>query len=140
MAVQRDARGRIVRGALNPAGRAAGSRSHAAILAQQLIGEHAEELVTKAVAMAMAGDSAIMRALLDRLVPPMKERALDLGALPELQRGSDATEAARVAFGLLAEGQLTVSELTAITKVLAALHGPISAERSDRFLDDMEAN
>jgi len=131
-AVERDPRGRILPGAsLNPSGRPAGSRSKAALAAQRLIGERAEELMEKAITMALAGDVLMLRALLNKLIPDARERLLDLGELPAILKRGDTAEAAKAAFRLLVAGELSPGELKSIIDSLDAIYQRITQQRDD---------
>ena len=56
----------------NPVGRPKGKSTLQEL--RELLKPHAEELVTKVVEMAKAGDSAALRLCLERLIPPIKAR------------------------------------------------------------------
>src|SRR5215207_6317623 len=74
----------------NPKGRPKGSRNRASLLLEHLI--EGEAVVRALLAAAKGGDVPAARALLDRLVPPRKERPVKVG-LPELRSAKDARDA-----------------------------------------------
>jgi hypothetical protein len=64
-------------------GRPQGSRNSATIALQALLNEEGEQITRKAIEMALKGDSTAMRLVLERLIPPTKERPVNL-ALPRV--------------------------------------------------------
>jgi hypothetical protein len=66
----------------NPSGRPLGSRNHATVLMESLLEGKAEELLQKAVEMALAGDTTALRLCMDRLMPPRKDRPIKLSLPP----------------------------------------------------------
>ena len=65
----------------NP-GRPPGSRNKTTRLLEQLAEGHAEQLMQKAVDMALNGDVACLRMMLDRVSPPRKDRPVDIDTPP----------------------------------------------------------
>lgn len=123
----------------NPVGKAPGTRHRATRAVQVLLDGEAEALTRKCVDMALAGDSGALRLCLDRLCPPVRERAIDAGlVLPELTADNlpraVATIVEAVAAGHLlpGEGQALIGmleglrksiELAELEKRIAALEG-----------------
>jgi hypothetical protein len=68
----------------NPKGRPAGSRNRVTIVALAAMEEGADAIARKVVGMAKAGDMSAARLVLERLVPPAKERPIFL-ALPSTE-------------------------------------------------------
>ena len=93
----------------NPNGRPEGSRNKATILAQALFDGQAEELIQKCIQMALEGDSTAMRLCIERLVPPRKDRPVNLD-LPKMECVEDTVNAMAVISSGVAEGELTPSE------------------------------
>jgi hypothetical protein len=76
-------------------GRPRGSRNKRTLLAQELLDEHAEPLVRKALLDALKGDKALMRTLLSYILPrqrglPQKMAPLAMGTTEELSQSSEA--------------------------------------------------
>lgn len=99
----------------NKAGRPRGVPDRRA-QARALFDQHRDELVAKAIQMALAGDIAALRLCLDRVMPAMKpmEAGISLGALPE----SLAAKGERV-LGLVATGMLPTDAGGAVMEMLA---------------------
>ena len=93
----------------NPAGRPAGSRNRASLLLAELIDGEGEGIVRAMIRAANEGDVSAGRALLDRLVPPRKDRPVRF-ALPPLTSASDAPGAMAAIVQAVADGDLTAPE------------------------------
>jgi len=100
----------------NPAGRPPGIRDKRTAMRDLLV-PHAGALVTKAVELALAGDSTALRICIDRLIPPARARG-DPVALPP---ASDSlAENGRNVIEALAEGRLSPEETGEIMQALTA--------------------
>ncbi|HVP45419.1 MAG TPA: hypothetical protein VMT32_02505, partial [Bryobacteraceae bacterium] len=62
-----------------------------------------------AVEMAKAGDTTALRLVLERLIPPARERHLAL-KLPRVETAADATKALGAVLDAVAAGELTLGE------------------------------
>jgi hypothetical protein len=103
----------------NPKGRPLGSRHKVSLLVEQLIEGEAEALTQAALALAKAGDGALLKALLDRLAPPRRERVVQVD-LPPLQSPKDAPSIAAALLAKAASGELTPSEAQGLAGLLEA--------------------
>jgi hypothetical protein len=93
----------------NPSGRPRGSLNKATLLAQALIDGEGEQIVRKTLELAKAGDGAALRIVMDRLLPPRKDRHVEF----QLRSVTDAQTAAAAISELIdavAGGQLSASE------------------------------
>jgi hypothetical protein len=115
----------------NPAGRPAGSRHKVSLLVEGLIESRAEELAERALQSALAGDGVLLKALLDRLAPPRKDRPVAVD-LPPLTSPSDAPAIAAALLQKAAAGELTPAEA-------AGLAGLLESYRRQSELADIEA-
>ena len=73
-------------------GRTKGSRNKATLALEALLDGEAEALTRKAIEMALEGDTTAMRLVMDRIMPPRKDRPV-LFALPKLETPADAVKA-----------------------------------------------
>lgn len=62
----------------NPRGRPKGARNRTTLAAEALLDGQAQQLTQKAVELALAGDLTALRICMDRILPPMRERALQV--------------------------------------------------------------
>ena len=91
------------------AGRPQGSRNKATIALQALLDEEGEQITRKAVEMALRGDSTAMRLVLERLIPPPKERPVNL-SLPKVTTPAETTVAIGAVLEAVADGSITPGE------------------------------
>jgi hypothetical protein len=81
-----------------------------------LVGE-AEALTRKAIELAKAGDTTALRLCLERVVPPRKDRPINL-ELPVIDSADDANYAMRVVIAAVGEGRITPSEATILSALI----------------------
>jgi Family of unknown function (DUF5681) len=101
----------------NPQGRPKGARNAATILAEQLLEGEAEALIRKLIAKAKRGDMAALRLCIDRIVPPRRERPLNLN-LPQLASVHDVSSAIAAIVSALANGELGATEAADLMKII----------------------
>ena len=132
-------KGRFVRGQSgNPAGRPHGARGRKASLVEALLDAKAEALAAKAIALAMEGDTALLRHCLDRISPPRRDRPVSF-ELPAMKSAADAAKAgARIAAGLAA-GELTPGEATHLASFIETYVKALEATEFEARLRKLEA-
>jgi hypothetical protein len=101
----------------NPAGRPKGARNRTTLIAEALLEESTAELAAEAIGRARAGDGAMLRFFLSRLLPPAKSRAIEL-ALPEGWE-RDPLLAFNAVFKAMAEAELAIDEAHTVAKIIA---------------------
>lgn len=100
----------------NPSGRPKGIKDRR-VQRRELFEAHAEELVARAIQMALDGDAQALRMCLDRIVPPVKESPINI-ALPDVAdaAGCDAAQAAIMR--AVASGELLPSQGEALAALV----------------------
>jgi hypothetical protein len=76
----------------NPTGKARGCRNRTTVMVEQLLGGHLENITKKLIEGALAGDTHAIKMILDRLVPPPRDRPINF-ELPQLKSVGDADKA-----------------------------------------------
>jgi len=104
----------------NPKGRPKGSRNKTTLALEALIEGEAEEITRKLIEKAKEGDSTALRLLLERLVPPKRERSVAFD-MDEITCADDAVKASSSVLAACADGTLTPDEATKIM-TLISLH------------------
>lgn len=122
----------------NPAGKPKGARHKATLLAQALLEGEAEALARKAVDLALAGDTVALRLCLERLVPPIKERAVN-AALPRILVPGDVVKAMAALLAQVAKGKLTPSEGQELARIIEAAGKSIEREQLEQRIAALEA-
>ena len=93
----------------NPAGRKPGSTCRRLSLLRQAFEEHSEELMAKVIELALAGDTAMLKLCIDRILPAYKPVEIPV-ELPELARKRKCITKAKVVLDSVAAGELSISE------------------------------
>jgi hypothetical protein len=116
----KQARGRFKPGQSgNPAGKPPGTRHRVTQMVEQMLEGEAEALTATAIGLAKAGDPTLLKALLDRLAPPRKERPVQV-ALPPLQSPQDAPGVIAGLLVKVAAGEIAPGEAKGIAGLLEA--------------------
>ena len=93
----------------NPAGRRRGSRNKGTLAMEALLEEGAEQLINKAMTMALAGDTSAMRLCLERILPARRDRLVHLD-LPPIATAKEISGAMSTIFKAIGEGEITPGE------------------------------
>jgi hypothetical protein len=121
----------------NP-GRPKGARRRATLAAEALLDGEAEGLTRKAVDMALAGDTTALRLCLDRILPPRRERPVNL-TLPSLRKPTDAIDAMAAITSAVSTAEITPSEAAELAKLVEAFVRTLEANDLDQRLRIIEA-
>jgi hypothetical protein len=100
----------------NP-GRPKGARHKVTVAAQALLDGEAEALTRKAVEMALSGDAAALRLVLERVVPPRKDSPVAF-TLPPVTSAADAAAAMASIINAVANGELTPGEASTVAALV----------------------
>ena len=136
--VERDENGRIKKGVLNPVGRKRSSHNHNTLAASALLTEHSVAIMGKLVEMAENGDPAALKLCVERILPPARDRPVDLSEIGELRRGSDVTEAMKVVIGMMTRGELNLGELKSFVEVLDTVRDSLQNAKHDAFTESLD--
>lgn len=101
----------------NPAGRPPGARHRTTVMLEKLMAADSENIVRTVLAAAAQGDMTAARMVLDRVVPPVKERPIALD-LPSLDGIESIAEAHSRIVAAVAAGELLPSEGQALAGLL----------------------
>ncbi len=103
----------------NPKGRPRGSRNRVTLVALAAMEEGAEAIARKIVDMAKTGDMSAARLVLERLLPPAKERPIFL-ALPDTNTADGIAEAQQAILQAVAAGDLLPGEGATMAGIVEA--------------------
>ena len=121
----------------NPNGRPEGSRNKATILAQALLNGQAEELIQQCIEKALDGDGMAMRLCIERLVPPRKDRPVNLD-LPQMKCVEDTIKAMAVISSGVADGELTPSEGQVLSGMVENYRKAIETTELEERISNLE--
>ena len=135
---ERDEKGRFRKGySGNPAGCATGSRHRITRALQELFDGEGEALAKKCIEMAKGGDMVALKACLDRLIPPVKERPIAFD-LPAIHSSEDATRAVAAISDACLRGDLDQASAQGLTKVVDVFRRMLECGEFERRLKDLE--
>lgn len=120
----------------NPAGRPKGARDKRTLIFEQLI-PHGDQLISKAVEMALAGDSVMLKACLDKLIPNCKP--VDRTATLDNLSGSLSQQGATV-LTAIGDGQLTPPEGSTVISAIAAQAKLVEHDELLARIEALESN
>ena len=103
----------------NPKGRPRGSRNRVTLVALAAMEEGADAIARKVVDMAKGGDMSAARLVLERLVPPARERPIFL-ALPDTGTADGIAEAQNAILQAVAAGDLLPGEGATMVGIVEA--------------------
>jgi hypothetical protein len=101
----------------NPKGRPKGSRNRVTMLAEALVDDAAEEVISTVIQFAKQGDPASCRLLMDRILPARKERPTPF-TLPPIGSVHDLPTAFAAITAAVAEGEITLSEAAEASRLI----------------------
>ena len=120
----------------NP-GKRKGTRHRITLAMEALLDGEAEAVTRKAVEMALDGDTTAMRLVMDRIMPPRKDRPV-MFALPKLETPADAVTATAALVEAVASGDLTPIEAAEVGKLLGDYVRVLEATEYEARLSQLE--
>ena len=121
----------------NPNGRPLGARNKATLIAQSLLDDQAEALVSKAVERALDGDGMALRLCLERLVPQRREAPVSV-KISALVKAADAATAMTVILQAAAAGEITLGEATAFAGLVDLYRKAVETAELERRIAALE--
>jgi hypothetical protein len=115
----------------NP-GRKPGSKNRATLGAAGLLAGQGEKILSKAIEMAMSGNVAMIKFLLDRYLP--KERSIQLD-LPHLIHSSDGVDAMAVLVDAVSSGRISPREAADVAQLVSAFSRAIDVSDVELEID-----
>ncbi|MFT7359264.1 DUF5681 domain-containing protein [Parasphingorhabdus sp.] len=122
----------------NPNGRKKGSRNSSTILAQGLFDGEADAIIRKAIELAKAGDPVALRLCVERLLPPRKDRPVEI-ELPDIGKASDLTAVISAITKAVGEGEITPAEGSALSGMLETQRRTIETGELAERLEAIES-
>ena len=121
----------------NPAGRPAGSRNKATQALQQMLEGEAEQITRKAIDLALAGDLTAIRLCMERLLPPRKDRPVQLD-LPPIETVGQISLAMAAVSRAISEGEITPGDGETVVNILALQKDVMATAELERRLETLE--
>ena len=117
-------------------GRRRGSKNKTTLLAARLAGGQGEEILRKAIEMAMGGNVPMMKFLLDRTLP--KERPIQL-ELPGLVYAHDSVDAMAKIVDAVSSGRITPREAADLAQLVSAFTRAIDITEAQEQIDFLKS-
>lgn len=123
----------------NPSGRPKGARNRASVLAQVLMEDQTEAVVQTVIDAALTGDMTACKLIVERLIPPVKERTIDADLkLPATITAANAGAVFAEIFKAVSGGRLVPGEGRTLVEMMNAyLSAHEYSELSER-IDELE--
>lgn len=119
-------------------GRPEGSKNKATILLQQMLAGEAEAIVRKMVELAKEGDSVAMKLCVERLIPPAKDRHIQID-FPPVRSAEDVIEASACLVQSVSNGSITPSEAHAVSGLLEIHRRATETASLEKRISELEA-
>ena len=121
----------------NPDGRPKGARNKATLAAEALLDGEAEALTRKAIEKALEGDMAAIRLCLERILPAVKSRPIEID-LPPVETAEDISVAQGAVIAAMARGKITPDDAGTIAGVLEVRRRAIETVELEKRIDILE--
>jgi hypothetical protein len=121
----------------NPKGKVKGTKNRATLAAEQLLQSDLDNICRKLTEEALTGNMQAIKLVLDRVLPPKRDRAIDIG-LPKLQTADDAVTAMALIIDAVGSGNITPNEGEAISRVVDAFVRAIQAHDIEKRVSLLE--
>jgi len=105
---------------------------------ETLLDGEAEALTRKAVELALGGDTTAMRLVMDRILPPRKDRSI-MFTLPKLETAADAVKATAALIDAVAAGDITPGEAGELSKLVENFTKAVELHDIQQRLEKLEA-
>src|SRR5216684_9416592 len=121
----------------NPAGRPIGSRNKTTVACEQMLEGESEELLRVAVKLAKTGNIHALRLCLERIIPPRKERCINLELRP-IASPQDLPIQFQDITTAIAEGRITPAEGESMSNILSSHAHTLGLVELDRRVKELE--
>ena len=106
--------------------------------AEELLDGEAEALTRKAIDLALNGDPMALRLCLERILPPLKERPVDI-VLPVLTGPKDAVAVSAALLAAVAAGEIAPGEASVVGRLVELHLRAVEAHDLEARLAALEA-
>jgi hypothetical protein len=122
----------------NPVGKPAGARNKATIMVQTIMERGAKEITEAVVDLAKGGDLSAARLVLERLIPPAKERPVFL-ELPSTETAEGIGQAQQAILQAVATGDLLPGEAATLASIVEARRKAVETQELEQRITALES-
>jgi len=123
----------------NPRGRPTGARNKASLMLDKLMERGAQDIVETVIDRAKGGDMTAARLILERLIPPAKERPIAI-ELPPTSDAQSVADAQALVIAAMASGGLLPGEASTIMSMLESRRKGIETVELEARIKSLEEN
>jgi hypothetical protein len=138
MSIRRGSGKPFVPGNQHGKGRPAGSRNNATIMMQALLDDDGDAILSKAIELAKNGDQTALRLCMDRLLPPRRERLVQLSLPSDLTTAEGVENAAAAVLNAVGTGEITPGEAVQLANVVEVRRKTIETRDLESRLTEVE--
>lgn len=121
----------------NPSGKKPGTRNKTTLALEALLEGEAEAITRKAIEEAKKGDMTAIKLVLERLLPPRKDRPVTF-TLPPLKNAGDLPKAIQAIIDAVAVGDLTPLEAQSVSQLFELQRKAIETSEIERKLEGLQ--
>lgn len=121
----------------NPEGRKPGTRNRATVLAESILEKDVEEIARVVTDAAKEGDLQAARLVIERLVPPRRERPIAMD-LPEIKTLDGVSDAQAAILQAVAAGELLPTEGTILSNIVEQRRKSIETQDLEQRIAALE--
>jgi len=121
----------------NPAGKRPGTRNKNTMAALALLDGESEKLTRKAIDEALNGNMAALTLCINKLIPPAKERPVDI-LFPEITDGSDLSKLTATLLSAVADGSIDTSQAASLAKIVEIHRNTLELTEIDKRIQKLE--
>jgi Family of unknown function (DUF5681) len=131
-------KGRFVKGQSgNPKGRPVGARNKATETAELLLDGQTEALTKMAIELALDGNPTALKLCLERIIPPRRERPVNLGLTP-VRGAADLGRTMAAITNAAGQGAITPGEAAELARVVEIFVRAVEASDFEKRLRQLE--
>lgn len=135
---QIQAKGQFLKGKSgNPSGKPKGARHKSSLLAEQLFSDEIHEICGAVIEEAKSGNMQAAKIILDRLLPPRKDRPIEI-ELPKIGNATHLVEAIGKVTHAVGSGCISPSEGEALARIIDIHAKTLEMNEFEKRLDALE--
>jgi hypothetical protein len=119
-------------------GRPQGSRNRVTIACEQILDNQAGAITEKAIEMALLGDAQALRLVMERILPPRKDRSVRL-RLPSIATANGVSQALDEVLQQVASGNITPAQGSEVAGILEGRRRVLETEELEARVAAIEA-
>lgn len=121
----------------NPAGKPRGAKNRSSLVAERLFADEIQEICGSVIAQAKAGNMQAAKIILDRVLPPMKDKPVQID-LPKMTSSDDLIKAVECIASAVGSGQISPLEGESIARIIDIHIKALELNEVEKRLSNLE--